>query len=174
MMRRTPRLVLVASSVVLLAGGLWLGSSTPPPSPPPAPTIEPTLPLAIDLRARPAESRSGRSPGFDASIQTDADLDDVTFRLVLPEGLASNAPDLFRGGAVRLGHGDKRAFSVDMTAPRDGVWPIRLEVTYRLADGQTIRTQQGLLWRSGGHAPEGMHHAGAYEWMGVPVAEPQP
>ena len=70
--------------------------------------------------------------------------------------------------------GERRLYVIPLQAARAGSFPVRLEVTFRLSDGRVIHTQQGVTWRYGVAPPEGRHHAGAYEWMGVPVGEPQP
>jgi hypothetical protein len=174
LMRRTPRFLVVAFPVVLVVAAFWLRPESSRPFSAPPPTIEPTLPLALDLRASPADSRTGQLPRLEATLDSSADLQDVTLSLILPEDLVGDAGGLPTARGTSLRAGEQRVYTVPVRARRDGAFPIRLEATFRLPDGRVFHTQQGILWRSGAVAPEGQHHAGAYEWMGVPVEEPQP
>ena len=170
-MRRTPRFLIVALPVVLVAAALWIrpASVTTPP-----PTIEPTLPLTLELRALP--ERPGRSgpQHLEATLNASGDLQDISLSLVLPEGLDGDRGALPGDRTFRLRGGEKRVYIVPVQARRAGIFPVKIEASFRLPDGRVLHTQQGMLWRSGAPAPEGRHNAGAYEWMGVQVGEPQP
>ena len=173
-MRRTPRFVVVALPLVLVGAALWLQPASVDPKPGLRPTIEPTLPLTLDLRALPADPARGEPPRLEATLDARSDLQDVLLSLILPEEVDGDPGTLSTGRALALRAGEKRVYIVPLQARRAGVFPVRLEALFRLQDGTVLRTQQGVLWRSGVTPPEGRHHAGAYEWMGVPIAEPQP
>jgi hypothetical protein len=128
----------------------------------------------VDLRALPADPARGDPPRLEAILDAASDLQDISYSLVLPEGVSgqSGALSAERAGPMRAG--ERRAYVVPLQARRPGEFPVRLEVSFRLPDGRVLHTQQGILWRSGVIPPRGRHHAGAYEWMAVPVAEPQP
>ena len=98
----------------------------------------------------------------------------MNLSLVLPEALSADAGSLETAQPGSLRAGEKRNYSIPIRSKRAGAFPIRLEASFRLPDGRQFHTQQGIVWRSGAAAPQGQHHAGAYEWMGVPVEEPQP
>ena len=173
-MRRTPRILVVALCVVLVAAALWLQPSPSQPISARPPTIEPTLPLTIDLRALPADPRRGEPPRLEATIDASSDLRDVSLTLILPEGLSVDSVDLSDRRTTALRSGERRVYLVPLQARRAGGFPVRLEASFRLPDGRVFHTQQGIVWRSGAAPPEGRHNAGAYEWMGVPVEEPRP
>jgi hypothetical protein len=172
-MLKTPRLLYVALPLVVVAL-LWPGRGFFRPSGDSRATIEPTLPLVVDLRERPADPARGTPPGLQAIVDAKSDLQDVSFTLLLPDGLSGDAGTLTaeRGRAYKAG--ERRAFVVPLQELRAGEFAIRLEVSFRLPDGRVLHTQQGMMWRAGARPREGRLHAGAYEWMGVPVAEPQP
>src|SRR5262245_8479187 len=172
-MLKTPRFLFVALSIAAVAA-LWPGRGFFRPSGDPRSTIEPTLPLVVDLREVPADPAGGTPPGMQVLVDASSDLQDVSFTLVLPDGLSGDGDALSNGRGRTFKAGERRAFVVPLQAHRAGEFPIRLEVSFRLPDGRVLHTQQGMMWRSGVHPREGRLHAGAYEWMGVPVAEPQP
>lgn len=173
-MLKTTRFLFVALPLVAAAAVLWPGRGFFRSSADSRATVEPTLPLVIDLRELPADPARGTPPGLEAIVDASSDLQDVSFTLVLPEGLSGDggAFDAERGRAFKAG--EKWTIVVPLQARRAGEFPIRLEVSFRLPDGRVLHTQQGMMWRGGAHREEGRLHAGAYEWMGVPVAEPQP
>jgi len=173
-MRRTPRFVVLALPLLLLVAARWLHPASVQPTPGLRPTIEPTLPLTLDLRALPADPARGEPPRLEATLVAWSDLRDVSLSLVLPEDVDGDPGTLSADRASALPAGEKRVYIVPLQARRAGAFPVRLEAFFRLPDGTVLHTQQGVLWRSGITPPEGRHHAGAYEWMGVPVAEPQP
>ena len=173
-MRRTPRFVVVALPLALVVAAIWLQPATVDRTPGSRPTIEPTLPLILDLRALPADPARGEPPRLEATLDARSDLQDVSLSLILPEQVDGDPGTLSTERASALRAGERRVFIVPLQARRAGAFPVRLEALFRLPDGTVLRTQQGVVWRSGVTAPEGRHHAGAYEWMGVPVVEPQP
>ena len=173
-MRRTPRYLVVALPVVLVVAALWLRPASSRPSSAPGTTIEPTLPIALDLATEPADPARGLAPRLIATVDASGDLQEVSLSLVLPEDVSAGAEPFEAGHPVALRAGEKRVYTVPIQARRAGAFPLKLEVSFRLPDGRLIHTQQGIVWRNGVAAPGGRHHAGAYEWMGVPVQEPQP
>ncbi len=174
MVRRTPRFLVVALPVVLVVAALWLRPASSRPTSAPRPTIEPTLPLALDLGTVPADPARGLAPRLIATVDASGDLQDVSLSLVLPEGVSADTGAFEAGSPAALRSGERRVYTVPIQARRAGSFPLRLEARFRLPDGRVFHTQQGIVWRSGVSVPEGRHHAGAYEWMGVPVEEPQP
>ena len=93
---------------------------------------------------------------------------------VVPEAVSADSGAIESGPPGSLRSGENRTYSIPIQAKRAGAFPIRLEASFRLPDGRLFHTEQGIIWRSGLSGPQGKHHAGAYEWMGVPVGEPQP
>lgn len=179
-MRRTPRTALVAIPFVcLLAVLLFQQSHREAPAvssrgPDRHATIEPGLPLRIDLTLREDHSGVGDQARVVAVIDADADLREVSLNWVFPEGVQPDAVEESARDTTRLRSGERRVLTVPVRAARQAEWPIRLQATFQLADGRRFRTEQGVLWRRGPKKPEGRYHAGAFEVMGVPVAEPLP
>lgn len=179
-MRRTPRFVIVAFPVACLAAALLFQqahlqtSSVSRSTPATRATIEPTLPLAIDLSVQEGSPLHGEPARLEAVIEAAADLRDVSLLPVFPEGLTGDGGPPGPVWLAALGPGERRVLSVPLRVLGAGDFPIRLEASFRLPDGREFRTQQGILWRRGPGAPEGRHNAGAYEFMAAPVAEPQP
>jgi len=174
--RRTPRYLVVALPVVLVAASLWLHSASSRRLAAAAPTIEPSLPLSIEMTHLPPDPIRGLPHRLQATVDAARDLQDVSLRLVLPEDVTADADPLDGGRPMTLRAGERRTYESPLQARRAGSYPIKILATFRLQDGRVFHTQQGILWRNGNTpAPaEGRHHAGAYEWMAVPVAEPQP
>jgi hypothetical protein len=174
LVRRTPRFVVVALPVVLVVAALWLHPASSGPNTATRPTIEPTLPLYLDLGILPADQARGVPPRLQATLDASGDLQEVFLSLVLPEAVSAGAEVFESGHPTALRAGEKRVYSVPIQARRAGAFPIKLEASFRLPDGRVFHTQQGIVWRVGAAGASGHHHAGAYEWMGVPVEEPQP
>jgi hypothetical protein len=174
LVRRTPRFLVVALPVVLVVAAFWLRPASSRPHSAAHATIEPTLPLTLDLQAVPADPARGLPPRLQAVLGASGDLQDVNLSLVVPEALSADAGGIESDPPGSLRAGESRTYSIPVQAKRAGAFPIRLEASFRLPDGRLFHTQQGIIWRSGAAAPQGQHHAGAYEWMGVPVGEPQP
>ncbi|MBI1949869.1 MAG: hypothetical protein HYS34_00710 [Acidobacteria bacterium] len=179
-MRRTPRIVVVAVPAVCLSAAILfqpahLGTSfVPPPAPVRHTTVEPTLPLRLDLEVHEGLPGRGEPARVEAMFLAAADLLDVSLHWVLPEGLERDGAAGLQTLTPLMRSGERRLVEVPVRALRAGDFAIRLEASFRLADGRQYRTQQGVLWRRGPAAPAGRHHAGAYEVMGVPVSEPLP
>jgi len=174
LVRRTPRFLVVALPVVLVVAAFWLRPASSRPYSVAHSTIEPTLPLTLDLQAIPADPGRGLPPRLEATLGASGDLQDVNLSLVVPEALSADSGAIESGPPGSLRAGENRTYSIPIQAKRAGAFPIRLEASFRLPDGRLFHTEQGIIWRSGASAPQGRHHAGAYEWMGVPVGEPQP
>ena len=173
-MRRTPRFLVVALPVVLVVAAFWLRPASSRPDFAAHVTIEPTLPLTLELQAASADPARGLPPRLQATLGASGDLQDLNLSLVVPEALSADAAEMESGPPGSLRAGENRTYSIPIQAKRAGAFPIRLEASFRLPDGRLFHTQQGIIWRNGATAPQGQHHAGAYEWMGVPVDEPQP
>jgi hypothetical protein len=167
-MRRVARQTLIAlTAICLLAAG-----PARPAARRPAPTIEPTLPLSLDLRLEPADEQ-GAAMGATLTVEAVAgtDLEDVTLLLVLPEGVRTPDPQGLTGDPAGLARGERRRFDLSLLADRDGSFPVRVEATFRLPDGTVFRTMQGETLLIGPSARPGRSNAGALEFLGVPLDE---
>lgn len=172
-MHRTPRLTFIAVTVVLaLAGSPAPPASGPAAASTPPATIEPTLPLAIDLRFESlAPDGTGGRAILVAEIVSDRTLHDLSLRLVLPDGVAIEGPDPFDAAHGSLAALQGLRLAVPLRVARHAPLPIRVEASFRLEDGRAFRTLQGETLDLGQARPPGRSHAGAYEVMGVPLED---
>jgi len=115
------------------------------------------------------------SPGgralLQGSITADRPIRDLVVRLVLPEGVEAEAGGTLELDGVSLEPGERRPVSVGLKAARRAALPIRVDATFRLTDGHTLRTSQGVTLELGAGRPPGRSHAGAYEVMAVPLED---
>ena len=109
-----------------------------------------------------------------ATVNTSGELQDVSLSLVLPDGVTADSSEIEAARPGSLRAGEARVYTFPLRARHAGAFPLKMGASFRLPDGRVFQTEQGLVWRNGVALPEGRHHAGAYEWMGVPVDEPQP
>lgn len=179
-MRRTPRTALVAICFVCLLvlpsfRSMHQGDPVVSPAAPSRhATVEPGLPLRIDLSLREDRAGHGDPAGLDAVIDAADDLREVSLKWIFPEGVQQEATEDPSQTFKHLQAGERRLLRATLRAARQADFPIRIEASFQVPDGRTFRTQQGILWRRGARKPDGLHHAGAFEVMGEPVAEPLP
>src|SRR5260221_10968539 len=133
-------------------------SSTVPATPvtPVAPvTIEPTLPLLINLKLTGQHGGAqGGVARLEVSLDAGAPLDDVALILVLPDGLKAEDGPLARGLHMPLAQGEHRGYIVPLSAGRAGRFPLRVHAAFRLADGRSFEPNQASLLSLGVTAPE--------------------
>lgn len=180
LMRRTPRTALVAIPFIcLLALLLFQTAHRQAPAVSRAArsghvTIEPGLPLRIDLSVREDHAGPGDPASVEAVIDAADDLREVSLKWIFPDGVQQDATAESSPAAMHLRSGDRRVLRVPVRAARQADLPIRIEASFQVPDGRTFRTEQGVMWRRGPKQPEGQHHADAFEVMGAPVSEPLP
>jgi len=174
-MRRTPRTALVAIAFVCLLALLLIQAAHPQ-----APvvsraarsghaTVEPGLPLRIDLSIREDHARPGDPATLDAAIDAFDDLREVTLKWVFPAGVQQDGTEESTPAAMHLRSGERRVLHVPVRSSRQADLPIRIEASFQVPDGRVFRTEQGILWQRGPKKPQGQHHAGAFEVMGEPL-----
>ncbi len=174
-MRRTPRFQVVAWSALCFTAILMIQPAHSRPAPGAKRTIEPSLPLTLELRVAPADAARGEPARLEVTVDAAAELRDVTLSLSLPAGLRTDEGPLEAIPSPGTLHAhDRRSYSVPLVPRGEGDMPIRLGASFRLADGREFITEQGTLWHRGPAPAVGRHNAGAYEVMGVLVDEPQP
>jgi len=164
----------VAWPAICFAAALSFQPAHPQPIPVLRSTIEPTLPLAIDLRVASADPARGEPALLRVTLNAATDLSEVALSLAFPAGLqAEGGPPAAIPSPGRIRTGEARIYSLRLVPLKAGDMPITIEASFRLPDGRLFRTQQGTLWRRA-PGPEARHNAGAYEVMGVPVAASEP
>ena len=174
-MHRASRPILIALSLI----GLLPVWPAPPSSVPSrasgsrAATIEPTLPLTIDLRAAPAAGLPGGRARVDLEVEVEAgpEISDLSIALVLPDDLRALEDSFPSDPAISLPAAGRRRFDAHLVAARPGLFPVQVEVAFRDGVGREYHTRQGLDLRIGPPAPGGRAHSGAWEAMAVPLQE---
>jgi hypothetical protein len=172
-MPNAPRIARQWVVVALVAGGVlpWAAAassgSVPVPRPTlPAPTIEPTLPLTIDLRLADVARDKGRARAtLEVDLVADADLRDVTWELDLPADVRLLDDPAGPHATGHLEKGQKRLSRLGLEAPADSDRVIHLRATFRDASGRLFKLGQGVTLAGPRVRPEGELHAGAYEVM---------
>lgn len=177
-MRIVPSFALFTGALVLLLALPAPRQSAPvPPQPGSHPaTVEPLLPVVIDLQFRNL-TRTPRGWQGVARIEINGDgfPRDVSMRLLLPDGVdAVPGAWLTAIGGFRLVPGVARRYAIPLNLPGDGAYAIQVEAIVELDDGTSLKTRQGRTLHAGRYRGEGDYRLGAYEVMGVPVEGLEP
>jgi hypothetical protein len=167
-MLETPRAVTLVILSLLLATAGGAPVSAPAPT---RTTIEPTLPLLVDMRFAGMERGAGLARGrLEIDLSADGDLDEIAASLVLPKGLRV-ADGAALPPALRLKSGERRRFILQVEGADDRDLPVRLDVAYRTADGRRFRVGQGVTLEGPRPDAAGRSRLGAWEVMAVPLEE---
>jgi len=173
-MVNTRRPVAVAAAASLLAlAALADGRSGPTRSAAarPVPTIEPTLPLVMDVRFEDIERGAGATSALLVVEVTGADeISDLVIEAALPDELKPVGPARLPRGPMRLARGEVRRFALPVSGGGTGSHAVRLEAVFRDSRGRALRLGQGATLDP--VAPAAGHlHLGAFEMMAVPIEE---
>ncbi len=175
-MRFGPQSRAVAFITVCLTVGAVLkpaSSQQPPPSVPP-PTIEPSLPVRVDMQLVSVnETGHGGTARLEVSVEAGARVSELSMDLRLPEDLRVQDGTPTKGWVMSLEASEHRRYEIPLVAVQNGVFPIRVEMSLRLPDGRSFRAGQGAVLRLGAPPAVGRMNAGAYEFRGVPLEELQ-
>src|SRR5437879_5817216 len=141
-MRRTPRFQVVAWSVLCFATVLMAQPAHSRPAPGTQRTIEPSLPLSLELKVNPADPVRGEPARLEVTVDAATDLQDVSLSLALPAGLrtASGRFEAIPSPGAIHAH-DRRSYSVPLVPLREGDMPIRLHASFKLPDGREFRPE---------------------------------
>ena len=158
-------LLLFTLLLVLAVGGLPAGARTLR-----RPTVEPTLPITVDMRLLDVERSRGHARArLTIAIEAAADLDEIELSLALPSTLRAIGGSWLPPGLGRMSRGQVRRFEMPIEAGEDAVAPIRLEAVMHLADGRTFTAGQGVTLEPPSRDRAGRVHLGAYEVMAQPA-----
>jgi len=139
-----------------------------------SPNIEPSLPVFLDLQlASVSETGGGGSARLEVTVNAGSTIEELSVNLRLPEGLRVQGGTPISGWTMALEAGGQRRYEVPLVTGRNGAFPIRAEMFFRLPDGRSFRAVQGTTLRLGAPLPQGRINAGAYEFRGVPLEELQ-
>ncbi len=177
-MRIAPSFALITGTLVLLLSqpAVQLSPPADPPTGSHPATIEPLLPVVIDLQFRNlARTRRGWQGVVLIEVVGDERPHDVSMRLLLPDGVdAVPGAWLTEIEGFRVFPGAARRHAIPLKLPADGAYAIQVEAIVNLDDSTSLKTRQGRTLHVGRYRGEGRYHLGAYEVMGVPGEEVAP
>lgn len=147
----------------------------PAPSTSPPATVEPTLPLRLDVAFDSFERSGGRGRGrVRIDIVAVDEVHDLEIEMLHDQALAIPEETSLRRERLRLRPGETRSFRMDVEAREDRDLPLRLEATFRTADGTILRLGQGVTLQGSRPPPEGRLHLGAHEYPALVLGDPRP
>jgi hypothetical protein len=147
--------------------------SAPPRQATPA-TVEPTLPIRVDLGLEAIERGKGRGRGrLRVSIEAIDEIRDL--EIVLDPDPALSIPEAasLRHPIERLRRGEKRDVLLSIEGPDARDLPLKLKATFRTPEGTRLELGAGIAFPPK-PAPEGRLHAGALEYPAMMLPGPRP
>ena len=138
------------------------------------PTVEPTLPLLLDMRLEGVERTDKESRArLIVVITADIDIHDLELALPATAGAATLDTLEMPVQAMDLAAGSSRTFTIPFRGPGRRDLPLRLTASFRTGDGQVIHLGQGVTLKAAA-VQAGGSHAGAWEVMAVPLEAVHP
>jgi len=160
---------------LLLLGPAWSAASacdgrgSPIPFRAAHPTVEPTLPLLLEMRLEEVERTDGEARARLVVVVT-ADRDIRDLELELPGTSGGEKLDTLEIPVqpIDLAAGSSRTFTIPVRAPGRRDLALRLNASFRTREGQVLHLGQGVTLKA---RPEqvGRSHLGAWEVMAVPL-----
>jgi len=138
------------------------------------PTVEPTLPLTLEMRLEEVErGAAGARARLVVVVTADRDVHDLELALPAPPAGASLDTLELPVRPLHLAPGESMTFNLPLRGPAHLDLPLRLTASFRTGDGQLLQLGQGVTLRA---EPEqaGRSHAGAWEVMAVPLEAVHP
>lgn len=153
---------------------LLVGAAAPaPPARPGGPaafTVEPTLALTIDLSFEGVDrGRGGSSGRLRLDLGVVDEVADLALVLRAPDGLTLDGPATQQFSTLH--RGEARALVVPFHAAPGRDRDLRVEATFRTADGMTRTLGQGITLAATEPPAPGHRHLDAYECQAVPLSE---
>ena len=146
-----------------------------PPAPPAPATVEPTLPLRIDVTFEQVERSGGRGRGrVRIHLQAIDEVRDLEIEALHDKELSIPEESSLRRERLRLGRGETRVFLMDIEAREDRDLALRLEATFRTDDGTLLHLGQGVTLQGAKPAPAGRLHLGALEYPALVLDHSRP
>ncbi len=171
-MRRTERFLVAALPLLLLVSLPAAPGSTPHRTREGIRTVEPTLPLVLDMAVSRAPAGGVAQVELRVGMLAGPDIEDLSLSLELPDGVAAIGDDSrLHGGQPSLRAGERRSVALPLRAEPGASRDLRLRASFRLADGRTFSLMQGATLPEEVPERKARRHAGAYEVFGVPLSE---
>jgi len=138
------------------------------------PTVEPTLPLLLEMRLEDVEQTVEESRArLIVVITADIDVHDLELALPATAGAAKIDTLEIPVQPMDLAAGGSRTFTIPVRGPGRRDLPLRLTASFRTADGRVFHLGQGVTLKPGA-GQTGRSHAGAWEVMAVPLEAVHP
>jgi hypothetical protein len=138
------------------------------------PTVEPTLPLLLDMRLEGVEQTDQESRArLVVVITADNDIHDLELALPATSGAASLDTLEIPVQPMDLAAGSSRTFTIPVRGPGRRDLALRLTASFSTGDGQVIHLGQGVTLKARA-GQSGRSHAGAWEVMAVPLEAVRP
>jgi hypothetical protein len=138
------------------------------------PTVEPTLPLVLEMRLEGVE-RTDAESRVRLIVVVTADRDIRDLELELPAASGGEKLDTLELPVqpIDLAAGSSRTFTIPVRAPGGRDLKLRLNASFRTREGQVLHQGQGVTLKARpGQA--GRSHLGAWEVMAVPLEAVHP
>jgi hypothetical protein len=138
------------------------------------PTVEPTLPLLLEMRLEDVEQTEKESRArLIVVIRADIDIHDLELAPPAAAGAASLDTLELPVQPLDLAAGSSRTFTIPIRGPGRRDLPLRLTASFRTGDGRVIHLGQGVTLKADAEQG-GCSHAGAWEVMAVPLEAVHP
>jgi hypothetical protein len=138
------------------------------------PTIEPTLPLLVDMRFEGVERTAAESRArLVVMVTADQDIQNLELALPAPSDGASLDTLELPLQPINLAAGNSKTFTIPVRGPGHRDVALRLTASFRTKEGQTLHLGQGATLKGGPEQP-GRSHAGAWEVMAMPLEAVHP
>jgi hypothetical protein len=138
------------------------------------PTVEPTLPLFLEMRLEGVERTDAEARALLVVVVT-ADRDIRDLQIDFPVASAGEKLDTLELPVqpIDLAAGSSRTFTIPVRAPGRHDLALRLNASFRTSEGQVLHLGQGVTLKARpGQA--GRSHLGAWEVMAVPLEAVHP
>lgn len=164
-----------ASGPVAHPGGGAVSAAPPAPSVRAASTVEPTLPLRIDLAFESIERGGGMARGrLSVELIAIDDVQDLEIDVRHDDALSIPEASVLKRDRLRLRRGERRRTLLAIAGRDDRDLPLHLEATFRTAGGVSLRLGQGITLEKAKPLGEGRLHLGALEYPALVLDGPIP
>lgn len=140
-----------------------------------ASTVEPTLPLRIDLAFEAIERGNGRARGrLVVDVLAIDEVRDLEIDVRHDDALSIPEEATLERDRLRLRRGEMRRYRMAIEGREDRDLPLRLEATFLTADGILLRLGQGITLQKAKPPEQGRLHLGALEYPALVLDGPIP
>ena len=144
-------------------------------APAPTSTVEPTLPLRIDLAFESIERGGGRARGrLSIDLLAIDEVRDLEIAVRHDQALSITEEPTLGRERLQLRRGEVRRDRMVIEGREDRDLPLHLEATFLTANGDVLRLGQGITLQKAKLEGEGRLHLGALEYPALVLDGPIP